>query len=169
MRFFVLGLCIPGAGCALPSFVKPSCDPRTLEANEVRARQILCTDELVDDGDNHVGDWLIENSHSRFVVRGSYSITRGVVSGAANVVYQPLRAAVAAPAPPVPAPASNGGGYMVVARPGQPGPGGIANFLHIFLAAGNVLRAQTERMAQGLEGRGAPLSSNEWSACRTHG
>lgn len=50
----------------------------------------------------------------------------------------------------------------------QPGLGGVANFLHIFLAAGNVLRAQMERMTQGLEDRGAPLSSDEWFACRTH-
>jgi hypothetical protein len=50
----------------------------------------------------------------------------------------------------------------------QPGPGGVANFLHIFLAAGNVLRAQMERMTQGLEGRGTPLNSEEWFACRTH-
>ncbi len=61
------------AGCAFPSFTTPSCDPRVLAAGEVRAREILCTEELVPDGDNHVGDWLIENSLARFVVRGTYS------------------------------------------------------------------------------------------------
>lgn len=61
------------AGCALPAFSTPSCDPRVLAAGEVRARPILCTEELVPDGDGHVGDWVIENSLARFVLRGTYS------------------------------------------------------------------------------------------------
>lgn len=61
------------AACKLPSFTSPDCDPRVLEAGEVRARQVLCTDDLIPDGDGHVGDWLIENSRSRFVIRGTYS------------------------------------------------------------------------------------------------
>ncbi len=59
--------------CTTASFVSPTCDPRALEAGEVRARQVLCTDELIPDGDGHVGDWLIENSLARFVLRGTYS------------------------------------------------------------------------------------------------
>jgi hypothetical protein len=45
---------------------------------------------------------------------------------------------------------------------------GVANFLHIFLAMGSVLRAQMERLAQGLEGRSAPLETREWFDIRTH-
>lgn len=45
---------------------------------------------------------------------------------------------------------------------------GIANFLHIFLAMGGVLRAQMERLAQGLEARSAPLEPREWFDIRTH-
>lgn len=45
---------------------------------------------------------------------------------------------------------------------------GIANFLHIFLAMGGVLRAQMERMAQGLEARSGPLDATQWFNIRTH-
>ena len=45
---------------------------------------------------------------------------------------------------------------------------GVANFLHIFLAMGSVLRAQMERLAQGLEARSAPLETREWFDIRTH-
>lgn len=45
---------------------------------------------------------------------------------------------------------------------------GIANFLHIFLAMGGVLRAQTERLAQGLEARTSPLDASEWAEIRAH-
>ena len=44
----------------------------------------------------------------------------------------------------------------------------MANFLHIFLAMGSVLRAQMERLAQGLEARSAPLETREWFDIRTH-
>lgn len=50
----------------------------------------------------------------------------------------------------------------------QPSPGSVANFLHIFLAAGSVLRAQLERLTQGFEARSGPLDSGEWAACRAH-
>jgi hypothetical protein len=45
---------------------------------------------------------------------------------------------------------------------------GVANFLHIFLAMGGVLRAQTERLAQGLEARTVPLDAREWADIRAH-
>jgi HKD family nuclease len=47
-------------------------------------------------------------------------------------------------------------------------PGGIGNFLHIFLATGGVLRAQMERLTQGLEARNTPLETGEWYDCRSH-
>jgi len=50
----------------------------------------------------------------------------------------------------------------------QPSPGSVANFLHIFLAAGSVLRAQLERLMQGLEARSGPLDREEWFSCRAH-
>lgn len=49
------------------------CDPRTLADGEVRARQIPCGDELVGGGEGRTGDWLIENAHARYVVRGTYA------------------------------------------------------------------------------------------------
>lgn len=49
------------------------CDPRTLEPGEVRARQIPCSDELIDGGEGRVGDWLLENAHARYVIRGDYA------------------------------------------------------------------------------------------------
>jgi len=50
----------------------------------------------------------------------------------------------------------------------QPSPGSVANFLHIFLAVGSVLRAQLERLTQGLEARSGLLTSGEWFSCRGH-
>ncbi|MDP2312154.1 MAG: hypothetical protein Q8P41_04560 [Pseudomonadota bacterium] len=68
------------AACAAPvtGGVDPAaCDPRTLADGEVRARQIPCGDELVDGGEGRTGDWLLENAHARYVVRGTYaSLTR---------------------------------------------------------------------------------------------
>lgn len=62
-------------GCAL--YVAPAdpadCDPRTLEPGEVRVRRVPCDDELIDNGEGRVGDWLIENAVARFVVRGPYA------------------------------------------------------------------------------------------------
>jgi hypothetical protein len=49
------------------------CDPRTLAPGEVRARQIPCSDELVTGGEGRSGDWLLENAHARYVVRGTYA------------------------------------------------------------------------------------------------
>ncbi len=45
-------------------------------------------------------------------------------------------------------------------------PEGIANFMHIFLAMGGVLRAQMERITQGLESKNLPLTTREWFDCR---
>lgn len=45
-------------------------------------------------------------------------------------------------------------------------PEGIANFMHIFLAMGGVLRAQMERITQGLESKSSPLTTKEWFDCR---
>lgn len=45
-------------------------------------------------------------------------------------------------------------------------PEGIANFMHIFLAMGGVLRAQMERITQGLESKNSPLTTKEWFDCR---
>ncbi|MES2638994.1 MAG: hypothetical protein V4850_05910 [Myxococcota bacterium] len=57
-----------------PALAEPTvCDPRTLAAGEVRARQIPCGDELVGGGEGRTGDWLIENAHARYVVRGTYA------------------------------------------------------------------------------------------------
>ncbi len=47
-------------------------------------------------------------------------------------------------------------------------PESIANFLHIFLAMGGVLRAQMERLAQGLEAKRTPLEIQEWYESRSH-
>lgn len=44
---------------------------------------------------------------------------------------------------------------------------GVANFLHIFLAMGDVLRSQMERSVIGLEANGT-ASSEEWGTCRKY-
>jgi hypothetical protein len=49
------------------------CDPRALAPGEVRARQIPCSDELIDGGEGRVGDWLLENAYARYVIRGVYA------------------------------------------------------------------------------------------------
>ncbi len=38
--------------------------------------------------------------------------------------------------------------------------------MHIFLAMGGVLRAQMERITQGLESKNSPLTTTEWFDCR---
>lgn len=45
---------------------------------------------------------------------------------------------------------------------------GIANFLHIFLAMGDILRAQMERSVIGLESKTARVTTEEWADCRKH-
>ena len=45
-----------------------SCDPRVLEAGEIRVRQVGCSDELEGSGEARVGDWLIENAQVRAFV-----------------------------------------------------------------------------------------------------
>lgn len=76
MRPVALGLLAAGAtGCVSgpePVAVE-RCDPRTLEAGEVRARQLWCNDELIGGGEGRPGDWLIEDAVGRFVVRGTYA------------------------------------------------------------------------------------------------
>lgn len=44
---------------------------------------------------------------------------------------------------------------------------GVANFLHIFLAMGGILRAQIERSVIGLESKGSATAA-EWADCRKH-
>jgi len=44
---------------------------------------------------------------------------------------------------------------------------GVANFLHIFLAMGGILRAQIERSVIGLESQGS-ATTEQWSECRKH-
>lgn len=51
----------------------PECDPRLLADGEVRARKVLCTDELIGGGEGRMGDFLVENARVRFVVRGPYA------------------------------------------------------------------------------------------------
>lgn len=48
------------------------CDPRDLAEGEVRARQIPCTDECLEDGSAWLGDWIVENAHVRYGIRGAY-------------------------------------------------------------------------------------------------
>lgn len=64
-------------GCTPPSPVSAAdgdgCDPRALAPGEVRARQIPCGDELISGGEGRVGDWLLENAHARYVMRGTYA------------------------------------------------------------------------------------------------
>ena len=45
---------------------------------------------------------------------------------------------------------------------------GVANFLHIFLAMGGILRAQIERAVIGLESKTVPVTPEEWAECRNH-
>lgn len=45
------------------------CDPRELDAGEVRVRQLPCTDELPLGGDARRTDWVLENASARFFVR----------------------------------------------------------------------------------------------------
>ena len=51
----------------------PTCDPRVLASGELRARRIPCSEELISGGEGRVGDYLIENSMARYVVRGPYA------------------------------------------------------------------------------------------------
>ena len=69
-RVGLIGLLV---GCTDFVPVAPICDPRVLSAGEVRARQLLCTDELIPGGEARVGDWVLENSVARFALRGTYA------------------------------------------------------------------------------------------------
>ena len=69
-RVGLIGLSV---GCTDFVPVAPICDPRVLSAGEVRARQLLCTDELIPGGEARVGDWVLENSMARFALRGTYA------------------------------------------------------------------------------------------------
>ena len=68
-----VGLLTLLVGCTDFVPVAPICDPRVLNAGEVRARQLLCTDELIPGGEARVGDWVLENSVARFALRGTYA------------------------------------------------------------------------------------------------
>lgn len=61
-------------GCAAPvADPNPAtCDARALEPGEVRARRIPCSAERATDGDGRAGDWVIENSQSRWFVRDAF-------------------------------------------------------------------------------------------------
>lgn len=59
------------------------------------------------------------------VAKGAYVVSRGLVNQTAGVVGGAFGGGGASPGTSCP-PAANGGGYMVTARPGQTGPGGIA-------------------------------------------
>lgn len=75
-RLSGLAWLIGGAGgCRLEEFpLDPAdCDPRLMLPGEVRARRIPCSDELVEDGEGRIGDWLLESAAGRFVVRDTYS------------------------------------------------------------------------------------------------
>jgi HKD family nuclease len=45
---------------------------------------------------------------------------------------------------------------------------GVANFLHIFLAMGQILHSQIERSVIGLEAIGAATTAEQWADCRKH-
>lgn len=45
---------------------------------------------------------------------------------------------------------------------------GVANYLHIFLAMGGVLRAQIERLLQGFEACDSPIPSDDWYSYRVN-
>ena len=45
---------------------------------------------------------------------------------------------------------------------------GVSNFLHIFLAMGQILRTQIERSVIGLESKSTPVTTEEWAQCRKH-
>jgi hypothetical protein len=45
---------------------------------------------------------------------------------------------------------------------------GIANFLHLFRATGEVLRSQSARLFAGLDAKQTPLAADEWAKCRGH-
>lgn len=64
---------LAGCGGAVAWSDAAACDPRLLDAGEVRARRVPCTDELVGGGEGRVGDGLLENAVARFVVRGPYA------------------------------------------------------------------------------------------------
>jgi hypothetical protein len=45
---------------------------------------------------------------------------------------------------------------------------GVANYLHIFLAMGGILRSQIERLIQGFEACNAPILADDWYYYRTN-
>ncbi|MDG1483806.1 MAG: hypothetical protein P8R54_29715 [Myxococcota bacterium] len=68
-------------GCA-PVYPEPSCDPRILNAGEVRARRLSCSDDLLSDGEGRRSDWVIESAAARFVIRDTPdALTRLSIAG----------------------------------------------------------------------------------------
>ncbi len=62
------------AGCAAdPVPAEELCVVDPVPAGEVRAGRIVCVEQLVVGGEGRVGDWLLENSQVRYVVRDSYA------------------------------------------------------------------------------------------------
>lgn len=62
------------AACAGPlPATYDRCDPRSLGASEVRARPLLCQDEMLNGGEARMGDWLLENNRIRLVLRSPFA------------------------------------------------------------------------------------------------
>ena len=81
------------AACApapVPEALTQLCDPRELGPDEVRARRIPCSDELLEGGDGRRSDWVLENSRLRVVVRDEgVALTRFDVAGGTVVDFVP--------------------------------------------------------------------------------
>ncbi len=82
---FLLGLLGGLPACAAETWVPYEgslrCDPRTFSAGEVRIKQVGCSDERLVGGEGTTGDWLLENSMSRFALRYGTALTRFETSG----------------------------------------------------------------------------------------
>lgn len=83
-----------GACAAVPAVdtgLEARCDARELGADEVRARRIPCSDELVEGGDGRRSDWLLENSRLKVVVREEgVALTRFDLAGGTIVDLVPV-------------------------------------------------------------------------------
>ena len=82
-------------GCAqgLKPIDEPSaCDPRALEAGEIRARRIPCSDELHPGGEALRGDILLENAQLRAVFKSDHALSRHGGAGGTLVDLAPPEA-----------------------------------------------------------------------------
>ena len=57
------------------------CDQRELAPGELRVKRIACNEERINGGEGLTGDWLVENSQSRFVIRHGSALTLLFVAG----------------------------------------------------------------------------------------